>query len=917
MKWTPAQLKNSISLPKKLKGTNIGRPFIPANEMRLINKDLHPRVIIPEGLPSIPVKPPFTLLDGPPFANGDLHIGHALNKILKDAILRFYNMKGHPISFRHAFDCHGLPIEQKVPSATTKDPIDIRKKCRMFAKTSIKNQLSQMNQWGLLSFPNKQPLLTMDFKYEAQQLLILKKMINLSLVRIGKKPVYYSINNRTSLAEAELAYKDVSITALFISIPLKGRKEHLLVWTTAPWTIPANQAIGYNSSLEYVIVRISGSDEKYVIGKDCIPFYTKHTGNNVEEIISPCNPGEFEYLYFGCNGSASADGSGPLLDLSWISNDQGTSLVHLAPNYGREDWEACVDNGIEPGMDAILPDGTFKDGFESLSGISIFEEDVVIKGLESMNNGKSRRFSIHSKHPYLHRAPIDWRGGHPIIQMATKQVFMDVSGINSSILRDLPSIKMWPSSGLKRFSDLIGGRSEWCISRQRTWGVPIPIVRKKGDSGGEWILSSDLVERVAERILKYGSSDVWWEVELDQFGFSSELYEKVYNTMDVWFDSGCMGVITGDSDGSSGISDLYIEGNDQFRGWFLSSAIISHAITKSLPYRAIFSHGFVLDSKGHKMSKSIGNVYGPEEFFALKKWSGPDVLRLWALNARHTQDVQIGPKYIEAASDLYGKLRNTLKFICGNIGEFGGVKYFTSYHPFDLALVAKMKALGEDLEVSIYEEVNFQRYIGLLTTFISESLSSLYIESTKNRLYLSIDSQNRSLNGRNSVQNTLVFVLQSLLYHLKPLVPYLVEEVKQTHNNSISIPTSEKDMTNWNQMILIRSTISPLINDLKRKGIIEGSYQVEVQTTKPLSQDLKQILEESLMVSKISTSNSEGIPLQIKDFSFKFDNSDSITFSLFKSQHKRCDRCWIYRLQVHSTTNVCSHCLNEYQILLE
>lgn len=906
MKWTPSQLKGSIALPKKIKnsngGSSINRSFISSNEMILLNKSLYDKVSTPEPLPSHP-KRPFTLVDGPPFANGDLHIGHALNKILKDALLRFYNMKGHEIFFRHAFDCHGLPIEQKVPNAINLNPIHIRKECRKIAQKAVNRQLLQMNQWGLLSF-NEIPLLTMNPQYEAKQLLILKDMIKSSLIKIGKKPVYYSINNQTSLAEAELVYKNISIKAVFFSIPLKERKEQLLLWTTAPWTIPANRAIGYNSSLEYVIVRIK--DKKYVIGKDCISFYEKFTNNKIEEIISSCDPKEFQYFPF-CGGGA---GGGSLLDLNWISNEQGTSFVHLAPNYGKEDWEACknsVNNFDDCHDDIILSNGTFREGMGSLSGISIFEEDMVLKGLKDMEGKDSCSFLLHYSHSYLHRAPMDWRGGHPVIQMSTKQVFMDVSSINTSLQKEIMDLKFWPSSSLNRFSRIIGGRSEWCLSRQRSWGVPIPIIREKGGNG-EWILSSELVDKVANRMILDSSSDVWWEVELEDFGYSSLLYEKVYNTMDVWFDSGCLSEII-----NHGVSDLYLEGNDQFRGWFLSSAIISYAINKKLPYHAIFSHGFVLDSLGHKMSKSLGNVYSPEEFFNLKKWSGPDVLRLWALNSRHTHDIQIGPQYVEMASELYGKLRNTLKFICGNIGEFTFIENFTNYHPFDLSIIAKIKNLGKDLEASIYDEINFQSYLALLTTFINESLSSPYLEGTKNRLYLSIDNEKQSLHGRKSIQNTFIYILQSLLHHLKPIVPYLVEEIKESYNSSIFIPTTERDLDNWNQMVSIRKSLSPIINDLKRREIIESSYQIIIliPSSNAISKDVLEILVESLLVSKITT-NSEGITLE--KVSININNND-VSISLLKSLCYRCDRCWVYRLD-NPLNNVCNHCLKEYKIPL-
>jgi isoleucyl-tRNA synthetase len=843
-------------------------------------------------------KEPFVIHDGPPFANGNLHIGHALNKMIKDTILRTKIEAGYRVEFRPGWDCHGMPIELKALASlpkTSTDPASIRKASREFALNAHIAQKTDMQRWGLLA-DYERPVLTMQSEYQSSQLYVFAKFVEMGLVKRGKKPVHYSPSSKTALADAELEYNDNHISkACLVAFPLLGG-EKLLIWTTTPWTVPANQAIGINPNLQYVRTKIDG--QTFILAESRVSFIGEITGKPVE-IISVVSIEELLSLRY--RDFMNDEQLNPILAADFVTKDTGTGLVHLAPAYGHDDFTICRFHGIRE-REIIDTSGRFT----NLAPAELYGRCVIGDGVQAAVELLLKRSMLIHCYDHKHRYPYDWRTKKPVIQMATDQWFINVESILNKVIQAITNVKFVPEHGKKRLLDMVMGRKEWCISRQRYWGVPIPVFYDSNDTP---LLNADIVRHVAD-IFKRDGPESWWQKDASALlpaQYMSKHYRKGTDTLDVWFDSGTFWNIN-----PSKPADLYVEGNDQYRGWFQSSLITSVVARDVAPFKKLVSHGFVLDERGLKMSKSIGNVIDPNDLIQTMK--GTDVLRLWAVSSHFQNDVTIGPNslgkrmgrlpayIVEQIAELHQKVRNTFRFILGNISDYssGG---FISDERFHLDRCVEMR-LGQLMNQmqGLYEQLDFANAITLLRKFITEELSAFYLDVIKNRLYI----EQRNSAERRSAQCTLFNLATGMLSVLRPVMPYLCAEVEShLSNHTFKLPESAETVLSLEDIEVFRRSIQIHINQLVLDKLVDSTFQIEasITLTRPLPLSLDE-LSEILMISKVDTKTRSDIPLLELDAQL---SSTPMHIRLYKSRKHKCPRCWVYRMAILSD-EVCPPC---------
>ncbi|KAM8816211.1 isoleucine--tRNA ligase, mitochondrial [Rhynchonycteris naso] len=743
------------------------------------------------------VKTEFCLHDGPPYANGDPHVGHALNKILKDIANRYQMMRGSKVHFVPGWDCHGLPIEIKVLSelgakAQNLSVVEIREKARSFAKAAIEKQRSAFIRWGIMADWNN-CYYTFDGSYEAKQLRIFYQMYDKGLIYRSYKPVFWSPSSRTALAEAELEYNPEHISrSIYVKFPLLKPGPKLaslidgsspisfLVWTTQPWTIPANQAVCYMPDAKYAVVKCSLSGEQYVLAADkVIPVAS--TLKTTLEVISTFSGVDLE------NGTCShpliPDKVSPLLPANHVTMATGTGLVHTAPAHGMEDYSVASQHNLS--TDCLVDeDGVFTAAAgPELQNKSVFEEgtDVVINMLQA-----SKNLLVEEK--LVHSYPYDWRTKKPVVIRASKQWFVNITDLKTTAKELLKKVKFIPGSALNAMVDMMDRRPYWCISRQRVWGVPIPVFHHK--TKDEFLINSQTIEHITKLVEQHGS-DIWWtlppeqllpEDVLAQLGGPGALeYTPGQDILDIWFDSGTSWSCV--LPGADQRADLYLEGKDQLGGWFQSSLLTSVASRKKAPFKTVVVHGFTLGEKGEKMSKSLGNVIDPDVVINggqdqnKEPPYGADVLRWWVAESNVFTEVTISPSALNAARDDISKLRNTLRFLLGNVAGFNPE---TDSIPVNNMYVIDqyMLHLLQDLASKItdsYKQYDFGKVVRLLQAFYTRELSNFYFSIIKDRLYCESARDPR----RRSCQTALAEILDVLVRSFAPILPHLAEEVFQ------------------------------------------------------------------------------------------------------------------------------------------
>ncbi|KAK3093657.1 hypothetical protein FSP39_018556, partial [Pinctada imbricata] len=734
----------------------------------------------------------FTLHDGPPYANGKTHVGHLINKVLKDIANRYYLLQGYKVQYVPGWDCHGLPIEQKALS--NKDmghltPLQIRQKARQFAKEAIKDQMQSFQRWGIMADWDKQTYFTFDAHYQAEQLEIFYQMYEKGYVYQSFMPVYWSPSSKTALAEAELEYNQNHVsTAAYVSFPVTSIpalsqftgseiKLFAVIWTTTPWTLPANQAICYAPQLKYTIARDMETDKFYICGEIFLEKLKSLCKGRLEVISTV----KGEDLQGGTYSNPLAlDPELPFLPGSHVSEDMGTALVHTAPAHGPEDFSLAIDHDIKP---VVLVDenGQYtSEAGSSLAGLNIGDEaDKAVLSMLGEN-------VIHSE-AHTHSYPYDWRTKKPVILRASKQWFVNTKLLTDKAVAALKKTKIVPSSLENSMISMLESRKFWCISRQRVWGVPIPVFYHK--ETGEKLLERDTVDHIKSLILENGS-DVWWRMSeqellpehvLKKYGSSTSAdYVKGQDILDIWFDSGTSWAAVL----PEGLqADVYLEGVDQFKGWFQSSLLTSLATKETAPYKSIVVHGFSVDEEGLKMSKSVGNVIDPDVVINGGKNKkthpayGVDVLRLWAAHYGLQNQVRIGANIIQKCNEDLFQIRKILRLLLGNLSNYSHRDLPVSYEdlwPQDKYMLCLLYDFDQKVK-DYYREFEFGKILFATENLLNTTLSRFYLNITKDRLYCS----NSESPDRQSCQFVLYHTLHVITKCLAPIVPHLMEEVYQ------------------------------------------------------------------------------------------------------------------------------------------
>ena len=723
-----------------------------------------------------PVEKTFTLHDGPPFANGEPHVGHVLNKVLKDIMNRYKLMKGFRIHYRPGWDCHGLPIElkacQNMPQGSS--ALETRNTAKSFAIKAIKFQKKAFLRWGLIG-DWENPYITMSKEYESNQIDVFYRMYKQGCIYRGYKPVYWSPSSATALAEAELEYCQHSSRSVYVlfkttcpSLHSYSSELHSLVWTTTPWTLPANKAICFHPNHSYCLVKQLSSGRIIILG--CKRFQA------LGEILGPCEViTEFlgaaledaEYFeLFDCSAKL------PFLPADHVSSEEGTGLVHTAPAHGFEDYGIGLKHNLD--MKCLV---NSEGQYQPETGAELTGLEVLSSGNEAViRQLKENNILVHES-AYTHRYPYDWRSKQPVIIRSTRQWFASVKSLEEGALQALSGVRGVPTSAVDRMRKMLEGRQDWCISRQRVWGVPIPVFlprEEKQQLVEGYLMSDESIDHIRKLFATHGSN-CWWSLPVEQLlppslRQLSAHYSKGQDTMDVWFDSGSSWA----SVLPDGIADLYLEGTDQYRGWFQSSLLTSVAAQGKSPYKQVVSHGFVLDTDGTKMSKSLGNVISPEEIINKKKF-GVDALRLWVISSDFTSDVAISEKILEHNNDFLQKLRNTFRFMLGNLTGFDSVTDIVPYAtlpPLDCYQLYQLHSCYSIAHNS-YDTMTFSKLYHALVNFVPRELSAFYFDIIKDRLYCDAP---RGL-SRRSALTVLHYHLVYLLTCLGPVLPHLAEEV--------------------------------------------------------------------------------------------------------------------------------------------
>lgn len=786
-------------------------------------------------------KPTFVLHDGPPYANGNIHMGHAMNKISKDFIVRSKSMMGFRAPYVPGWDTHGLPIEQQLKKAGVDrkalSTTEFRKKCREYALEQVAKQKADFKRLGVAGEWDN-PYLTLKPEFEAQQIRVFGKMAEKGLIYKGLKPVYWSWSSESALAEAEVEYHDVTSPSAFYAekvIDGKGvlpENTYMVVWTTTPWTIPASEGITIDANFDYAVVNPAGDDRNFVIAAELLNKDAEKLGWDEYKIVKTVQGRELENVL--AQHPFYDDRKLVTMLGDFVTLDAGTGLVHTAPGFGEDDWRI----GMQYGLPVYVPvdDQGYMTEDTGADFAGKFYEDANEISLQKLRD----KNLLLRQEDYEHSYPFDWRTKKPIIFRATPQWFASVDKIRDQILAAIDEVKFFPDWGQKRLHNMIADRGDWVISRQRVWGVPLPIFYAED---GTAIMTKETIEHVAQLFEKYGS-DVWFERDAKDLlpeGFTSEhspngKFKKEMDIMDVWFDSGSshQGVCAA-RDYLTYPADMYLEGSDQYRGWFNSSLITSVAVSGHAPYKQVLSQGFTLDGKGRKMSKSLGNVIVPEKVI---KQFGAEIIRLWVLSVDSSADVRVSMESFKQISEAYRKIRNTMRFMLANTADFDPSKHMVPVadrKSVDKYMFASLQQLIMQVEAD-YANYNFMDIYKKLLNFITSDLSAFYLDVAKDIIY--IDKKDDK--ARRSMQSTMYNIEVALTKLMTPVLPHTAEEIwpylaepedfaqlsempQVTHFDG-----EQKVLADWTEFMKVRSNVMKALEEARNAKLIGKSFEASV-----------------------------------------------------------------------------------------
>jgi len=863
-------------------------------------------------------RPQYILHDGPPYANGDIHIGHALNKVLKDMIVRYKSMSGYDAPYVPGWDTHGLPIEHAIIKNEKIDrhkvgAAEFRERCTEYAYSYVDRQREQFKRLGVRG-DWENPYITLKPEYEARQIRVFGEMAKKGYIYKGLKAVYWSPSSETALAEAEIEYKDkrsASIYVKFNVIDGKGKLDSdakVLIWTTTPWTIPANLAIAVNPELEYSLVEVNG--EKLLMASGLIQSVASTIGFDQYKVLKTFQGEELEGIV--CKHPFYERNSTLLLG-DHVTLDAGTGCVHTAPGHGEEDFNLGQKYGL-PILCPVDDKGKFTKEAPGFEGI--FYDDgnkLVTEKLKEVGALLHMNF-------ISHQYPHDWRSKQPVIYRATEQWFASIDGFREDMLKAIKEVKWTPEWGEQRLHNMIADRNDWCISRQRVWGVPIPIFFCR-DCNTE-IINDATIDHIANLFREEGSQ-AWFTKGIAALMPQGTVcpkcgghdFRKETDIMDVWFDSGSShAAVLQEREALSWPADLYLEGSDQYRGWFNSSLSTSVAVFGQAPYRNVLSHGFVLDGEGRKMSKSLGNTVIPAD---VMNKLGADILRLWVASVDYTADVRISDKIMTQIAEVYRKIRNTFRFLLGNLDGFD-VKdrvAFEDLPELDQYVMIKLQRVLEKAHKG-YDSFQFHTVFHAVHNFCTIDLSQFYLDVSKDRLYTEAPDSKE----RRAAQTVMYDVLVSLVKIMTPILPHTADEVWQyvPGVDTVSVqltdmPVANHDLFNaeleekWDQLLIVRDEVLKALEEARKEKVIGQSLaaSLELYPTEETRKLLEKFdnLEEILIVSKVDV-KAGNAPADALSF-------EHVTVKVSPAIGEKCERCWIVTPEVgadpeHPT--ICPRC---------
>lgn len=899
----------------------------------------------------------FVLHDGPPYANGSLHMGHALNKILKDIVNKYKMLRGHKVHYVPGWDCHGLPIELKVlQKMKSKErqaltPLTLRQKAKDFALAAVEEQMAGFKRYGIWGDWDN-PYLTLKPEYEAAQIDVFGQMALKGYIYRGLKPVHWSPSSRTALAEAELEYPEGhtsrSVYAAFAVTKLgEGAKdlEQFLpnlgaaIWTTTPWTLPGNLAIALNPDLTYTVVEVGGEVKTFqylIVAQELVSQLAEKFGVTLTEKAT-IKGKDLEHCTY--KHPLYDRESEILIGGDYVTTESGTGLVHTAPGHGQEDYIVGQRYGL-PILSPVDDKGNFTEEAEQFAGLNVLKDanEAIIQALIEAN-------ALLLEEPYEHKYPYDWRTKKPTIFRATEQWFASVEGFRDAALKAIESVQWFPPQGQNRIVSMVADRSDWCISRQRSWGVPIPVFYD--EETNEPLLNEETINHIREIFAEKGS-DAWWELSVEEllpesYRNNGKTYRKGTDTMDVWFDSGSSwSAVVQQREGLQYPADIYLEGSDQHRGWFQSSLLTSVAANGIAPYKTVLTHGFILDEQGRKMSKSLGNGVEPDTIInggKNKKQEPPygaDVMRLWVSSVDYSSDVPLGKNILKQLSDVYRKIRNTARFLLGNLHDFNPEEHAIAYEELpelDEYMLHRITEVFSDVTAA-FESFQFFRFFQTVQNFCVVDLSNFYLDIAKDRLYISDLNSPR----RRSCQMVLAVALENLARAIAPVLSHLAEDIWQflpykTPHESVFAsgwvemkPQWENPelAASWTFLRELRDSTNKVMESARSAKAIGSSLEAKVllyvadgekraklqqmNSSESLSGNRVDELRYLFLASQVELVDTVEA---VQKAEYKSE-SDTLAVGIVKADGEKCDRCWNYSTHVGEfgdNPTICERCV--------
>ncbi|CAM3012402.1 isoleucine--tRNA ligase [Vibrio rarus] len=882
---------------------------------------------------------PFVLHDGPPYANGDIHIGHALNKILKDIIIKSKTLSGYDAPYIPGWDCHGLPIELMVEKKKGKpghkiSAAEFREECRKYAATQVEGQKESFKRLGIMGEWDK-PYRTMDFATEANIIRALGKIADNGHLLKGFKPVHWCTDCGSALAEAEVEYKDKVSPS--IDVKFKAADESavlskftladghagegdvfVVIWTTTPWTLPANRAVCMRDDLEYVLVQVEGEHpQRLILAADLAKETMERVGVDNFRNLGFAKGSDLELLNFQ---HPFYDFTVPVVLGDHVTTDSGTGIVHTAPGHGQEDFVVGKQYDLEV-ANPVGSNGVY------LPDTELFAGQHVFKANDSVLDVLKEKGALLHHHAFEHSYPHCWRHKTPIIFRATPQWFisMDQAGLRANSLEAIKGVQWMPEWGQSRIEGMVEGRPEWCISRQRTWGVPITLFVHK-ETAELHPDTQQLIEKVAKLVEEKGIQ-AWWDIDpVELLGEQDAAnYEKTLDTLDVWFDSGVThySVVDSREEYNGASADLYLEGSDQHRGWFQSSLVSAVAMKGEAPYKQVLTHGFVVDGDGRKMSKSIGNVVAPKD---VTNRLGADILRLWVSSTDYTGEVAVSDEILKRSADAYRRIRNTARFFLANLNGFNPATDIVPAEEMvalDRWAVGRAQAAQQEI-VQAYEDYNTHAVTQRLMQFCSIEMGSFYLDVIKDRQY----TAKQGSHAQRSCQTALYYIVEALVRWMAPIMSFTADEIwnQMPGERDKFVFTGEwfeglfglaedEALNNafWDDVQQVRASVNKLLEEARKEKLIGGALQAEVTlyADDALAEKLHKLGDELRFV--LLTSRADVAPLADKPATAQQTEVEGLFVQVSATELAKCDRCWHHTADVgtvegHET--ICVRCVS-------